>query len=90
MGEGFALTTVSFIIGDLLYLQYALKYGLDTGFGNNIMYNIINNWVTNFNEHFAIISAVVYVILMACVAIGVYLPARSVSRINPVDALRNK
>ena len=54
------------------------------------MYNIINNWVTNFNEHFAIISAVVYVILMACVAIGVYLPARSVSRINPVDALRNK
>ena len=90
MGEGFALTTVSFIIGDLLYLQYALKYGLDTGFGNNIMYNIINNWVTNFNEHFAIISAVVYVILMACVAIWVYLPARSVSRINPVDALRNK
>lgn len=89
-GEGIALTVIAFIVGDALYLQYALKFGVDTGFGNNAMYNIIDNWVTNFNAHFAIISAVVLAVLLVCVLAGILLPALKISRINPVEALRDE
>ncbi len=90
MGEGMVLTLISFLVGDLLYLQYALKVGLDTGFTNNGIYYIVDNWVTNFGEHFAIVSAIVLAVLLVCVAVGVLLPSLKISKISPVDALRDE
>ena len=90
MGEGIVLATIAFIIGDILYLQYAIKNGLAFGMGNNHMYNLIDTWVSHFWQHFAIVSAIVYAIILICVVIGTWLPARRVSRINAVDALRDE
>ncbi len=89
-GEMILLATVAFAIGDVLYLQYALKEGLDIGYYQNDYYTTAPNWVDDFGQHFAIVSAIVYVIIIACVCVGTYFPARHVSRIEPVDALRDE
>lgn len=90
VGESVLLATISFVIGDLLYLQYALRNGLDTGGPNNNILNVADNWVSSFGEHFAIISAVVYAVLIACVIIGTLIPAANAARINVSDALRDE
>jgi len=90
MGESVLLATLAFIVGDILYLQYALKAGFNEGYTNNLMYNVIDTWVTRFGEHFAIISAIVYIIIIICVVLGTWLPAARVSRMNTVDTLREE
>ncbi|MDE6240349.1 MAG: ABC transporter permease [Muribaculaceae bacterium] len=91
IGESVILTTIAFIIGELIYLQYAVKDGLAVGNENNPYYiEPLNIWVNNFAEHFAIVSAIVYVIIIVCVILGTYFPARHVSQIEPVDALRDE
>lgn len=90
MGESVVLATIAFIIGALLYLQYALKAGLNGGHGNNGMYNIIDTLVSHFGEHFAVISAIVYIIIIICVVVGTWIPAARVSRISTVDSLREE
>ena len=52
--------------------------------------NVIDNWVSNFWEHFGIVSLIVYALIIICVIIGTLLPALKLSRINPVDALRDE
>lgn len=90
IGESVVLASAAFVIGDLLYLQYALKEGFDIGFVNNIALNVIDNWVSNFWQHFAVVSLIVYALIIICVIIGTLLPALKLSRINPVDALRDE
>lgn len=88
LGEGFVLCTVAFLLGCWGYLQYAIKEGLyggatwmpaDTGY-----------WVSSFTSHFIGVSVVVYLMLLLVVSIGIYIPARTISRISPVDALRDE
>ena len=88
--ESIVLATAAFIIGDFIFLQYALSAGLSNGWERNGDYMPEASWVNNFGVHFAIISAIVYVIIIACVVIGTYFPARHASRIEPVDALRDE
>lgn len=90
IGESVVLASAAFVIGDLLYLQYALKEGFDVGFTNNRSLNVIDNWVGNFWEHFAVVSLIVYALIIICVIIGTLMPALKLSRINPVDALRDE
>lgn len=90
IGESTVLATVAFIIGDLIYLQYALANGLSNGFEGNDMYFPDNSWVNNFGEHFVIVSLIVYAVIVLCAVIGTYFPARHVSKIEPVDALRDE
>lgn len=90
LGEGTLLTTVAFLLGCFLYLQYALSEGLY----NVELYNWMNvdtsYWVTNFPLHFGIVSAVVYVALLLIVWLGVAIPAYGISHTKPVDALRDE
>lgn len=90
IGESAVLATAAFIIGDLIYLQYALKEGLSDGVESNLNYIAPETWITDFGAHFAIVSAIVYAIILICAVIGTYFPARHVSRIEPVDALRDE
>ena len=90
MGETGIMAFIAFIIGDVIYLQYALKEGLSIGNENNAGYIRADSWIYNFGEHFAIVSGIVLVIILICVAIGTYFPARHVSKIEPVDALRDE
>ncbi len=90
VAEGVVLATMAFIIGDLIYLQWALKHGLDNGAVNNGAYYTIQNWVSNFTEHFIIVSAVVYAVITVSVIIGTLIPAITASRVNVTDALRDE
>ena len=89
LGESAVLVTVAFLIADLLYFQWAHKYGFYQGFGS-VSYNMSDNWITNFGVHFIIISVISYLIILLTVIIGTLLPALSLSRVNPVEALRNE
>ncbi|WP_455668395.1 ABC transporter permease [Phocaeicola sp.] len=89
LGEGFVLCTLAFVMGCLGYLQYALKEGL---YGvNSFMSRIADDdWISSFETHFLGVSLIVYIIILVVVLIGIYLPARNISRVNPVDALRDE
>lgn len=88
LGEGLVLSTVSVFIGCIIYLQVALDKGLYQGYDSFFTLNLIDTWVTDFGEHFMIISLLCYVVITAIVLLGIYLPARSMSNINPIEALR--
>ncbi len=88
--ESAVLASVAFIIGDFIYLQWALKHGLDNGAFNNQMYYTMQNWVSSFHEHFLIVSAIVYVVIISSVIIGTLIPAIKASRVNVTDALRDE
>lgn len=88
MGEGVVLTVFASFISFLLYLQYAIKEGLDEGM--NWMREVKTYWVSDFTSHFVIVSLIILLILLVVVLIGIYIPARSISRITPTDALRDE
>lgn len=88
-GEGFILTTLSTLIGCLLYLQYAIKEGLYRNNGD-IFDGIEHYWVTDFTLHFVGVSFIVYFILLTVVFIGIYIPGHKISSINPTEALRDE
>lgn len=87
--EGVVLTTITWIIGCLIYLQFALKEGLQM-IGWNHPHESMANWTDHFAQHFIIVSLIVYVILLIVVTVGIYIPAHYISRSNPVDALRDE
>lgn len=90
MGESLVLMTVAFIVGAFLYMQYGLAAGLDFGYEEPGDTSVADTWVSSFGIHFAVISAMVYVLMLVCVVAGTYFPAREASRVNPIDALRNE
>ena len=47
-------------------------------------------WTDYFWAHFLIVSLIVYAILLVVVSVGVYIPARKISRIPPTEALRDE
>lgn len=89
LGEGFVLCTLAFVVGCFGYLQYALKEGL---YGMNSFMSRIaaDDWVSSFGTHFLGVSLIIYIIMLIVVLIGIYLPAHYISRVNPVDALRDE
>ena len=102
VSEGVMLATASVVIGCLVYFQYAIKEGLNLGFYNSMenedgspltvsIENASNlDWVNTFSDHFLIVSAIIYLIILAVVIIGVSIPAKRLSSIPPVDALREE
>lgn len=90
VAESCVLATVAVAAGCLLYLQWAWHNGLHGGFGNNAGVNVMHTWVTDFGAHFAIVSAIVYVVILVCVVLGTLLPAIHASRIQVTDALHNE
>ena len=89
LGEGVVLTTIATAVGCFIYLQFALSEGLSSGVtGWGFMRK--EYWTDFFGWHFLIVSLIVYAILLVVVSVGVYLPARHISRIQPTEALRDE
>lgn len=89
LGEGVVLTTLATIVGCCLYLQYALNEGLYTNMWNKSEILPVY-WVNIFPLHFLGVSFIVWIILLAVVSLGIYIPARSIGHITPLDALRDE
>lgn len=87
MGEAAVLATFAWIIGCFAYLQYGISEGnwFQQGEVTSDFY-----WINNFSLHFVAVSLIVYVIILTVVLVGVYIPARSISRISPTEALRDE
>ena len=85
MGEGVVLVTFAVVVGCIVYLQYALHEGL---YSEGICWD--DYWINNFFLHFIAVSMIVYLIILIVVLIGIYIPARKISRIAPTDALREE
>lgn len=92
LGEVWVLATLAWLVGCLAYMQYAIKEGLEIigGFNGATLAAYMPDWTDSFMLHFTIVSLIIYVILIAVVSAGVYLPARRISRVSPVDALRDE
>lgn len=90
MGEAIILATIAFLIGEIIYFNYAIQTNLYYNGQSPDQITTIQNWVSDFKIHFAVISAVVYALISLCVCIGSWLPARNAARVNPVEALREE
>lgn len=88
MGEGVVLTAFASLIAFFLYWQYALSEGLNRGMG--WMGSTETYWVSDFTSHFLGVSFLIYLILLAVVLAGIYIPARNISRVPPTEALRDE
>lgn len=88
INEAVILTIIAWIIGCLLWFYYALDAGLFMG---EIMSGgLVKSWVESFPLHFAIVSGIILVLLLLAVLIGVAGPGYKLSRVEPVDALRDE
>lgn len=89
--EGVVLTVVSSLIGFFGYFQYAFSEGLYVSQWNmeSLQY-FQHDWIHDFGLHFAGVAGITLLILVIVVSIGIYIPARNISRVNPVDALRDE
>lgn len=95
LNEGWIMTTLAWIIGCGLFYFYAKKKGtlyepeVFWGHSDTII-SVLPQWCDFFMTHFMVVSAFIYVALMVTVTIGIYIPARRISRANPVDALKDE
>lgn len=94
IGEGIILVTAACAIGFSAYWFIARHYGNlpDVSVSDKSMAvkEIMPLWWDNFNTHFFTVSAIIYILLIIIVAIGIYIPAQRISRVNPVDALKDE
>ena len=91
LSEGVVLTIVSSLIGFFGYFQYAFSEGLYVSQWNQESLQYFqHDWIHDFGLHFAGVAGITLLILIVVVSIGIYIPARNISRVNPVDALRDE
>lgn len=87
--EAVILALCGWLVGCGAYFYWARTHGLyipdDGGYGLHAQ-----TWITNFPQHFAIIATIILALLILSVLLGVLLPAWRLSRIHPVDALRDE
>ena len=86
MGEAAVLASFAWLAGCLVYLQYGLSEGnwYQQGFTVSV------HWINDFWLHYIAVSLIVYVIIIAIVLLGVFIPAYRMSRIPPTEALHDK
>lgn len=89
LAEGIVLATVAVIVGSLIYLQYAMRKGLFMPEAMNVGLST-HYWYEDFKLHFAVIMGLVWLLTIFVVSIGIYVPARGLSRISATDALHDE
>ena len=87
--EGVVMALITWAVGCTIYLQYAMKEGLADKMRNTFGM-MPNDWASDFSTHFTVISAILLALVLIVVVAGIYIPARGISRVNPVDAIRNE
>lgn len=89
VGEACIVGAFAWLLGCGLYLYWALDHGLYAP-EEDVSQGLLKTWLDNFPLHFAIIAAVILAMVLLAVIVGVLFPAWRLSRVNPVDALRDE
>ena len=87
IAEGWILATVAVVLGDIIVFQYIYANGIpalgDTAAVGDYLIN-------NTTLHYVCVCGIAYVLILITVAVGVWFPANSASKVEPVDALRDE
>ena len=86
--EAWLLTTISVIVGCIVYFQFAAAHGLFKGFeGSN---PAVHYWFDDFGTHFLVVSVIVYLIILCAVLIATAIPAWRICRSEITVALKDE
>ena len=86
--EAWLLTTISVIIGCIIYFQFASAKGLFT-FGSHSN-PAVHFWFDDFGTHFMVVSLIVYLIILCAVLLGTVIPAWRICRSEITESLREE
>ena len=86
MTEAVVLTTICVAIGCLIYMQIALARGLYAAADSDYA----TLWLGHFWPHFAVVSVVVWTVVMTTSLIGTAIPAWQISRARIVNTLKDE
>lgn len=86
--EAWLLTTVSVVVGCIIYFQFATAHGLFNSFTSRNP--AVHLWFDDFSTHFLVVSVVVYIIIMCTVLVGTAIPAWRICRSTITEALREE
>lgn len=95
LGEGMVLTTVAVLVGCFIYFHWAYMEGLyaygDLFSFEQTMVGPSDSYLPgHFGLHFVAVSLLVYGLMALVTCLGVYVPARRISTISPVEALKDE
>jgi len=88
-GEGALLTLLACIVGQFIWLQFALNIGLSDGSARAVSLRE-TDWVSTFWLHFLIVCAIQYLLLLAIVTLGMVVPTFRAMYKHPVEALHHE
>ncbi|MBQ6085087.1 MAG: FtsX-like permease family protein [Bacteroidaceae bacterium] len=86
--EAWLLTTISVIIGCIIYFQFAAAKGLFDGFTSRNP--AVHLWFDDFGTHFMVVSLIVYLIILCAVLLGTLIPAWRICRSEITESLREE
>ena len=87
--EAALLTFVATVIGQLIWLQFALNMGVVQAF-TSCGTGHETNWVNTFWLHYLIVCVIQYLLLLAIVTIGMVVPTFLAMYKRPVEALQHE
>ena len=86
--EAWLLTTVSVVLGCIIYFQFAVSRGLYDNFASPD--SAIHLWFDDFGTHFLVVSAIVYLVILCAVLIATAIPALKIVGTRITEALRDE
>ena len=86
--EAWVLTTISVVIGCIIYFQFAAAKGLFDDFASQNP--AVRLWFDDFGTHFMVVSLFVYIIILCTVLLGTAIPAWRISRSEITESLREE
>ena len=87
--EAALLTFIAAVIGQVIWLQFAMNVGLADGFRKSVS-GQEGDWVNTFWLHFLIVCAIQYLLLLAIVTLGMVVPTVRAMYKRPVEALHHE
>ncbi len=86
--EAWVLTTISVVIGCIIYFQFAAAKGLFDDFASQNP--AVRLWFDDFGTHFIVVSLFVYIIILCTVLLGTAIPAWHICRSTITEAIREE
>lgn len=91
VGEALFTAFVGWLIGSIIYLIYLSSQGFPmVSDASPVIQFMRPVWHDTKASRYSIIGGIILLMLLATAALGAWLPARKVARVNPVDALRDE